>query len=241
MIINHKYKFIFHKTRKVGGSSMELALSRFTTDDDVVTALAHRNEEGMRGGLGRRNKYGKKIKNHCRVPQLLNFLDNNHFENKDIFNTYFKFTILRDPVDNFISQYFFELRNTKLHPYPLSINEWIKDLKVNAKPNVIIDNWRVYSLNDVPIVDDYIYYSRDSGPGSRMYEDCERISNKLNLPENLADIFSNIRLKDFYRKRDKIFLNEESIEFIKEVSQKQLKYTNMEFNSDAFYTDKSII
>ena len=218
---------------------MEIALSKFTTDDDVVTLLAHKNEEDMRGGLGRRNKYANSLKNHSTVPELLNFLDNPHFKNKDIFNTYFKFTILRDPVDTFISHYFFKLRNTKLHP--LGINEWIKGLKVNAKPNVVTDNWQVYSLNDVPIVDDYIYYSKYSGPGSRMYEDCERISEKLKLPENLADIFCNIRVKDFYRKRDTVFLNEESIEFIKEVSQKQLKFTNMEFNSDVLNRSKSII
>ena len=81
---------------------MEIALSKFTTDDDVVTLLAHKNDEDMRGGLGRRNKYSCSIKNHCTVPQLINFLDHPDFKEKDIFKSYFKFTILRDPVGFFI-------------------------------------------------------------------------------------------------------------------------------------------
>ena len=218
---------------------MEIALSKFSTDQDVVTLLAPKNYEDIRGGLGRRNKHSSSIKNHCTVPQLINFLDDPDFKEKDIFKSYFKFTILRDPVDTFISHYFFMLKNTKLEQS--DINQWIKDLKVSGKPDVVTENWQIFTLNNLPIVDDYIYYSKDSGPGSRMYQDCERISKKLNLPENLADIFCKIQLRNNYREREAVYLNEESIEFIKQVSQKQLGFTGMKFNPQAFNTSKSII
>ncbi|WP_275670288.1 hypothetical protein [Okeania hirsuta] len=40
MIISHKYKFIFLKTIKTSGTSIEIYLSRFCGDDDVITPIS---------------------------------------------------------------------------------------------------------------------------------------------------------------------------------------------------------
>ena len=37
MIISHKHKFIFIKTRKTAGTSIELFLSRFCGPEDIIT------------------------------------------------------------------------------------------------------------------------------------------------------------------------------------------------------------
>ena len=39
MLISHKYKFIFIKTMKTAGSSVEIELGKIMGDDDVVTPL----------------------------------------------------------------------------------------------------------------------------------------------------------------------------------------------------------
>ena len=54
MIINHKYKFIFIKTRKTAGTSIEIALSQFCDANDVITPITgqdecKRQELGFRG------------------------------------------------------------------------------------------------------------------------------------------------------------------------------------------------
>ena len=48
MIVNHKYKFIFFKSKKVGGTSMEIALSKFTSDSDIVTKIMKDEEEALK-------------------------------------------------------------------------------------------------------------------------------------------------------------------------------------------------
>jgi hypothetical protein len=39
MIISHRHRFIFIKTRKTAGTSIEVYLSRFCGEEDVVTPL----------------------------------------------------------------------------------------------------------------------------------------------------------------------------------------------------------
>lgn len=51
MIISHKHKFIFIKTRKTAGTSIEISLSRFCCNNDIVTPISL-NDEPLRGVLG---------------------------------------------------------------------------------------------------------------------------------------------------------------------------------------------
>ena len=37
MIISHKHKFIFFKTRKTAGSSIQVELAKYCTYDDIIT------------------------------------------------------------------------------------------------------------------------------------------------------------------------------------------------------------
>jgi hypothetical protein len=39
MIVSHKYKFIFLKTKKTAGTSIEISLSRYCDEDDIITPL----------------------------------------------------------------------------------------------------------------------------------------------------------------------------------------------------------
>jgi len=233
MIINHKYKFIFFKSKKVGGTSMEIALSKFTTDSDIVTRIMKDEEEALRDNLGLNNKNADGLVNHSSAADLLKFLEAPQYRDKDIFDSYFKFTIIREPVDLFVSRYFFQKETSLRNPVPDNINDWIRILKEgrsSGKNNVSEENWRIYSLNNKLITDDYITYSKYSGPGSKMYEDCTRISEKLNLPENLADLFYNSKAKTQYRKKDKVTLYKESLDFIEEMSKSERDITGMKLD-----------
>ena len=256
MIINHKYKFIFFKTKKTGGTSMEVALSKFCQDNDTITSEFTVNKLG--------NFKNRNIGlSHMTASDLHKVRFNPLFEGKDFFQPYFKFTIIREPIDTFIS-HFFHLYSTKRVGYikgnykdnidketiekrgltlPPNINDWIKQLKENKDilRDISTSNHDIYSINGTPCVDDFITYSRDSGPGSKMYEDCSRISNKLNLPENLADLFFTSRYKTTSRVRDKVYLTQESLNFIEEISRKEREATGMKLARKEYGMEKVII
>jgi hypothetical protein len=128
MIVSHKYKFIFIKTAKVGGTSLELYLSDECGKNDVFPPFgesekAHnsRNYKGLFNPLPEtffrlKHFYSYRKKGIVHTIKDL-FKLNKFFEpmpawqvrarvKKYIWDAYFKFTIERNPWDKAISRYY---------------------------------------------------------------------------------------------------------------------------------------
>jgi len=136
MIISHKYRFIFIKTNKTAGTSIEIALSRFCGDKDVITPIVPEDEE-IRKRLGYRGaqNYLAPILDY-RWQDLVRFMRKgkrklrffNHISAKEIrekigeniWKSYFKFCFERNPFERVISLYYW--RNQK-EPRP-TISEY---------------------------------------------------------------------------------------------------------------------
>jgi len=120
MILSHKYRFIFIKTAKTAGTSIEVFLSEHCGPQDVVTPIVPpieghqpRNYEGFINPipeiLERPGKFFSAVRhtmtsctkfyNHmpaCEVKQRVP---------ADIWNGYFKFCVERNPWDKILSHY----------------------------------------------------------------------------------------------------------------------------------------
>ena len=124
MLLSHTHKFIFIKTLKTAGTSIEVELSKLMSDEDIVTPI--RPQEI--GHIPRNFEW-----DHTETPPVKKFY--NHMTAMDIkrkigdeiFNNYFKFCIEREPVDKCISHYSM-VKNSPTHnteTHQLSWNEYV--------------------------------------------------------------------------------------------------------------------
>src|ERR1051326_1226986 len=130
MILSHRYRFIFIKTRKTAGTSIEIALSRFCGADDVITPISY-EDEMMRAALGYRGPQNYEFGSDQRLlpigPATATNVDAagaevgrntwkffNHIPARlirervgpSVWNAYFKFCFVRNPWDTIISNYY---------------------------------------------------------------------------------------------------------------------------------------
>lgn len=123
MILSHRHRFIFIKTEKTAGTSIEIALSRVCGPEDVITRLAHPEDRALKASLGP----GCRDEQHELVPlskytpldlaqavarrRLLRFenhssaLEVRRFVDPAVWDGYFKFCVERNPWDKVVSAY----------------------------------------------------------------------------------------------------------------------------------------
>ena len=120
MLISHKYKFIFIKVHKTAGTSIQVELARIMADDDIFVPKILNNPKAPK--FYRRIKpYIQRISPHGLKRWLLPYEPLLHphmsarhvkkYIGAEVFNSYFKFCVEREPVDKCVSRYWWLKRN----------------------------------------------------------------------------------------------------------------------------------
>ncbi len=196
MIVSNNFQFIFLKTRKTAGSSFEFALSRYLSSNDVITPLSP-DEEELRvqmGYVGPSNYLAKFHEDPIRVTlntfrakQTYRYW--NHISArlarrrlpKEVWNSYTKFTLVRNPYELTISRFFWEKRKPKNNG--LDFREWLL-----SAPGILVANRKITHIGEEFVLDAFLKLE-DLSPGFELHE------NRFSLPPGLGATFASIRAK----------------------------------------------
>jgi len=193
MIISHKHKFIFIKTAKTGGSSIEKILDPFLDASDVASGGWYKDHDGSSDTLTRQLNW-KPIG----YPQDLG--GDSHASAQYIYDNffggqkpkdYFVFTIERNSYDKAVSHWWWHTRTKPMYKGKPAVNISLKDHLqkfVSNQKNNHPSCWHRYSTNNNTNVD--MVYRYDS-----MLDMFSDLSQRFKI-EIDEDRVKNTRLKN---------------------------------------------
>lgn len=151
MIISHEHKFIYIRSQKTASTTLDVFFSAYCDNNDVVTYMPESTPDWHK-------------------PCNYGWLNNNHvpanivkkFAGDDIFNDYYKFTSIRNPIDKMLSCYFWWKQEPRLgpsvRPLDYSFSDWIMNYGFEHKMAIFHEPY--YKIDGQIITDDYIRYER---------------------------------------------------------------------------------
>ena len=245
MIISHKYKFIFIKPSKVGGTSIEIALARHCGDKDIITPFKTYNPEADE------DKYLHTAKNY-KDKEFFQHITPNEIKKKignKIWKNYFKFTIVRNPWDQTVSRYWWKryrdrrkilqegkitIRKVILNlfnpgAYKLVIGKILEHKNFNyfassfskTYPNKYWKNSLYYfDEKGKPVCDFYIRYEN-------LQKDYEKVCKRLGIPYKKLPRTKNKSRKD--KKHYSLYYNNETKKIIHNLFKKEIDYFGYKF------------
>lgn len=179
MIISHKHRFIFFRTEKTAGTSVEAALAKLCDQGDIATGIGAKlaKTQGLVTPWSKRlpistgafRKFFPKyfgLHTHATVAQVKALLPHRTF------NSYYKFAVERNPWDRQISLYYHRATRNRLKP---DFNRDMNSLMYRACHHTRLKNWEVYTIKDQIAVDEVLRFE-DLAAG------LERITKLLGLP-----------------------------------------------------------
>lgn len=208
-IVSHSRKFIFVKTHKTAGTSLEIALSKYCGEGDVLTPFGPEDERLRRqvAAIGPQNylrtlsEYPLRRRLKLLVRRQRQFKFGEHHPGwmirrevgEEVWNGYFKFAVVRNPFDRVISKYHF------MRGYFDALNVapfWDRSLDQFMRyfADSINENWVMYTDKDRIVLDFLVRYEH-------MEEDLAEVSRRIGLPVNLYQDLREIRAKGEFRPR----------------------------------------
>ncbi len=203
MILSHRHRYIFLKSTKTAGTSLEMALSKYCGDDDVITAI-YDEDEKTKAALGlpgprnhllpetcyRPSDVVKALRQHRPVERFYNHIPAADLRNlvpPDVWRDYLKFSIVRDPFDYVVSRYYWNSRRGTHSPR--KFRQWLL-----SYPKHLRTNAQITHIDGRNAMDSMIRYERFG-------DDLEALAARLGLPPSLRAEFNALSAKGGVRPR----------------------------------------
>ena len=242
MIISHKHKFIFMKTRKTAGTSIQTALTDICGPDDIISSdvdTVGRNED-------------KACWDGHPHPHLW---DVRKLVGEEVFNSSFKFAFVRNPFDVTVSRFYWNINGKGQKGYDLTkegFNRWIDEYTSSSifhkaeyyainmaypflfSENFVSNNHSMidYDLRGRSFDLDYV------GRYENLVEDFDEICNVLNLGKiNLPNKKTGMRDKESYKK----MYTEDSIAKVSKSFSVDLDLLGYGFNQEITISKKNVL
>ena len=204
MIVSHEHRFIFLKTRKTAGSSLEVLLSRFCGPDDIVAPLGDA-EETMRAGNGPRNYmlpfWRRPLNAHLKMlrGKPLGRRWTGYYEHmtakavrrmvgENVWASYYKISSERNPWDRQVSLYYWRTRDMKERP---TFEQFLhgKDRRAQG-----LGNFEIYGIGGKVVANDVILFHDMQNGIARVFD---RLG--LAISEAMPEAKTKVRPKRDYQ------------------------------------------
>lgn len=200
MILSHRHKFIFVKTRKTAGTSIEIALSKICGNGDIITPT-HKADEKLRQeceGRAPQNfwipfrQYTKKdwyvYLQHgirARYREHMTAEDVIARVGQELWNEYYTFTVERNVYDKAVSLYYWRTRGMTERP------DWGSFFR-DKNLSIGLSNYPIYG-SDFGVLVDSIMRFECLGDEMNILEQRFSCPGKLELPSAKSGIRKDMR------------------------------------------------
>ena len=144
MIASHAHRFVFVKTRKTAGTSLEIALSRHCGPDDIVTRISPADEElrAAAGGVPPQNDATSPSSYaHMGARRVIKVIG------RETWDDYFTFAVERNPFDVVASSWRYSARK------PSFTKTFAEFVRTPRRLDRLALNERLYRMGGTVVVD----------------------------------------------------------------------------------------
>jgi len=202
MIVSHQHRFIFLKSRKTAGSSVQIALAAHCGDKDVITGTGFEREIGQIGG--------RNIP-HVPAAKLRKLVG------RKVWDGYYKFCFIRNPWDLTVSRYFWDLQQQRTSETVFT--QWVKD---RAESSWKDDRMTLYSHIGSQQAVDFV------GRYEQLAQDYAAICRAIGLP---CGELPHSKARQGERKHYSSHYDDEAIEIVRRIHRDSIEEFGYEYET----------